>query len=115
MNSGVTLNCGHFQWASLHNFFLYNTSVFNKNFVYITRANAHQISQAKAGFYKSLAFFKKTSQNLHIRTFTITASAFKAQSDFTNSSIVPVKTYRNVDINKLLILKENKGKAGVYR
>ena len=51
----------------------------------------------------------------HIRTFTTTAFAFEAQSDSTNSSVIPVKTYRNVDLDKLLILKENKAKAGVYR
>lgn len=29
-------------------------------------------------------------------------------------SFVPVKIYNNVDIDKLLILKDNKGKAGIY-
>jgi group I intron endonuclease len=33
----------------------------------------------------------------------------------TNSPVVPVKIYANADKNKLQILKENKGKAGVYR
>jgi hypothetical protein len=30
-------------------------------------------------------------------------------------SVVPVKVYVNTDLNKLDILKENKGKSGVYR
>lgn len=29
-------------------------------------------------------------------------------------SVVPVKVYVNTDLNKLQILKENKGKSGVY-
>ena len=33
----------------------------------------------------------------------------------TNSSVVPVKTYRNADLEKLCIIQENIGKAGVYR
>ena len=32
-----------------------------------------------------------------------------------STSISPVKTYRNPDTQKLQILKENKGKSGVYR
>lgn len=48
----------------------------------------------------------------HIRTFTTTASVFDYS---TNSSVVPVKIYRNADLDKLRIIKENKGKGGVYR
>ena len=33
----------------------------------------------------------------------------------TNHSVVPAKKYANADLDKLQILKENKGKAGVYR
>lgn len=51
----------------------------------------------------------------HIRTFTSTASVFEARSDSTNSSFIPVKIYKNVGIDKSLIIKENKAKAGVYR
>jgi hypothetical protein len=29
-------------------------------------------------------------------------------------SVVPVKIYANTDLNKLQILKENKGKSGIY-
>jgi hypothetical protein len=32
-----------------------------------------------------------------------------------NTSVVPILTYNNSDLEKLKILKENKGKAGVYR
>jgi len=32
-----------------------------------------------------------------------------------SNEIKPVKIYENADKDKLLILKENKGKAGVYR
>lgn len=62
---------------------------------------------------------RETSQYLHvlkvskhIRTFTTTASVFDYS---TNSSVVPVKIYRNADLDKLRIIKENKGKGGVYR
>jgi hypothetical protein len=33
----------------------------------------------------------------------------------TNSSVLPIVKYANADIEKLEILKDNKGKAGVYR
>jgi predicted GIY-YIG superfamily endonuclease len=33
----------------------------------------------------------------------------------TNSSIIPVKSYSNVEANKDLILQENYNKAGIYR
>jgi hypothetical protein len=33
----------------------------------------------------------------------------------TNNSVVPVIKYSNADIQKLQIIKENKGKSGVYR
>ena len=32
-----------------------------------------------------------------------------------NSTVVPVIIYRNADIDKLRIIKDNKGKSGVYR
>jgi hypothetical protein len=30
-------------------------------------------------------------------------------------SVVPVKIYDNADVKKLNIIKENKGKSGIYR
>jgi group I intron endonuclease len=33
----------------------------------------------------------------------------------TNSSIIPIKTYSNAQLQKEEILKENKGKSGIYR
>lgn len=68
-------------------------------------------------------FFKKARINLHqfsehTRTFSTTSSVFEAGSDSTNSSVIPVeahRAYKNVDIDKLLIIQENKAKAGVYR
>lgn len=65
-------------------------------------------------------FFKKTRRNLHqysehTRTFATTLSVFEARSDSTNSSVLPVKLYKKADLDKLLIIKENKAKCGVYR
>lgn len=34
---------------------------------------------------------------------------------FSTSAVVPIKLYANADTQKLLILKENAGKSGVYR
>jgi len=39
----------------------------------------------------------------------------RAFSTSTYPSVVPVKKYANADVEKLQILKENKGKSGVYR
>ena len=33
----------------------------------------------------------------------------------TNSTVVPTKIYKNAELDKLQILKENIGKAGIYR
>jgi hypothetical protein len=55
---------------------------------------------------------------LEPRTFSTTLSVFEARSDSTNSSVLPVKAlraYKNADLDKLLIIKENKAKCGVYR
>lgn len=67
-------------------------------------------------------FFKNTRRNLHLlsehtRRFSTTASVFNDQirSDSTNFPVLPVKLYKNVDLDKLLIIRENKAKAGVYR
>ena len=38
----------------------------------------------------------------------------RARSYSTGSSVKPVKKYANADRDKLQILKDNKGKAGVY-
>lgn len=59
----------------------------------------------------------------HTRTFTTTASVFKSRSDSANYPIITnlhpflksVKIYKNADVDKLLIIKENISKAGVYR
>jgi hypothetical protein len=32
-----------------------------------------------------------------------------------NNKIIPVISYRNAEINKFFILKENKDKSGIYR
>lgn len=73
-------------------------------------------------------FFKKTRINLlhqfseHTRTFSTTSSVFEARYPkdrySTNYTVLPVeahRAYKNVDLDKLLIIKENNAKAGVYR
>jgi hypothetical protein len=40
---------------------------------------------------------------------------FIPNSDYIYLSIVPVVTYLNGDTDKLSIIKENKGKSGVYK
>jgi len=42
-------------------------------------------------------------------------SFFYPRTYSTNSPVVPVKIYANADKEKLQIISENKGKAGVYR
>ena len=37
------------------------------------------------------------------------------QNNNLNVSIVPVREYQNMEVMKVEILKENKGKAGIYR
>jgi NADH-ubiquinone oxidoreductase chain 3 len=40
---------------------------------------------------------------------------FSSQSTPNNETVVPVRVYNNLDLDKLVILSENKGKSGVYR
>jgi hypothetical protein len=47
--------------------------------------------------------------------FSFSALSVNVKNYSTNSSVVPVKIYRNTDLDKLQILKEAKGKSGVYR
>jgi hypothetical protein len=49
------------------------------------------------------------------RNFSFSALSVNVKNYSTNFSVVPVKIYRNTDLDKLQILKENKGKCGVYR
>lgn len=37
------------------------------------------------------------------------------KSNNNNSNVVPIVSYINANTNKSLILKENKGKCGIYR
>lgn len=42
-------------------------------------------------------------------------SSIRWNSSSTNNSVVPVKLYKNADLDMLQILKENKAKSGIYR
>jgi len=70
--------------------------------------------------------FSSITANLHVKHFFYKRSVMKcplnkgSRSYSTNSSptipsFQPVKVYLNADEDKLIILKENKGKCGVYR
>ena len=48
------------------------------------------------------------------RNLTLPVLYVNLKSYSTDSSIKPVKKYANADMDKLKIIKENKGKAGVY-
>ena len=54
----------------------------------------------------SLLFYNR---NLTLPVFSVNVKSYS-----TDSSVKPVKKYANADIDKLQILKDNKGKAGVY-
>ena len=52
----------------------------------------------------------------HSRNYSSLSLSLFARDYSTNSSaVVPAITYKNADLDKLQILKENKGKSGVYR
>jgi len=57
-----------------------------------------------------LATFPYYSINLSFSALSVNVKNYS-----TNSSVVPVKIYRNADLDKLQIIKEGKGKSGVYR
>ena len=49
------------------------------------------------------------------RNLTFPDLSVNVKSYSTDSSVIPVKNYENADLDRLQILKENKGKSGVYR
>jgi hypothetical protein len=67
-------------------------------------------------FYSTSSSFTKLGAiaPLSRRYFSSTSFLF-SNSTLGSSDVVPVKIYRNADLHKLEILKENLGKAGVYR
>lgn len=64
-----------------------------------------------ATYYLSLGARVWCAPTLKERCFT----PIQRRSYSINFSVVPVKIYKNADHDKLQILKENQGKAGVYR
>lgn len=47
--------------------------------------------------------------------FHITEIAYSFSLDLYLLSVTPIRVYLNSDLQKLNILKENKGKSGIYR
>ena len=47
--------------------------------------------------------------------FSLSLSLFARNYSTNSSAVVPVIKYKNTDLDKLQILKENKGKSGIYR
>jgi hypothetical protein len=58
-----------------------------------------------------LAFFPTPDSNY----FSLSLSLFARNYSTNSSAVVPVIKYKNTDLDKLQILKENKGKSGIYR
>lgn len=56
-----------------------------------------------------------TTFPFYIINLSYSALSVNVKNYSTNSSVVPVKMYSNADIDKLQILKESRGKCGVYR
>lgn len=52
--------------------------------------------------------------NLSTKFYTLT-SIQSYSTDSSNNNVTPVKLYANADIQKLEIMKDNKGKSGIYR
>lgn len=52
--------------------------------------------------------------NFSLNQLNLTLKVIFYSSD-ASQSFVPVKSYSNVDLQKKNILKENKGKSGIYR
>lgn len=63
------------------------------------------------GFFNSLVVNSHYSYN---RNLTLPVFSVNIKRYSTDSSVEPVKIYANADQDKLQILKDNKGKAGVY-
>jgi hypothetical protein len=59
-----------------------------------------------------------SSNHICIDFYLFDITYFSVAFNFDNSvllSVIPVATYANADTEKMQILKENKGRSGVYR
>ena len=97
LKAGMNINRTHFNWDHLNTF--YTSATFERS--------SHSCLSRSAAQTRNLHML--TSQT---RSFSSTAFVFNlnASPDYPS-----VKLYENVDKDKLLIIRENKAKAGVYR
>ena len=97
LKAGMNINRTHFNWDHLNTF--YTSATFKRS--------SHSYLSRSAAQTRNLHML--TSQT---RSFSSTAFVFNlnASPDYPS-----VKLYENVDKDKLLIIRENKAKVGVYR
>lgn len=65
--------------------------------------------------YKSRSSSSVSPRKGFNHTFSGVKRFFSNQSTLNNETVVPVRVYNNMDLYKSVILRENKGKSGVYR
>lgn len=65
--------------------------------------------------YLEVSFFDFYPGVEELSIYQLTQRSYSTQNTSVVPDCVPILTYNNSDLDKLKILKENKGKAGVYR
>lgn len=98
LKAGMNINRAHFNWDHLKTF--YTPVTFNRS--------RHNYLSSSAPQLRNLHMLTS-----HIRSFSSTAFVFNNLNG--SPDYLPVKLYENVDKDKLLIVRDNKAKAGVYR
>lgn len=93
--------------------------VLTAGFVFEFGRGALQISSRQTGYLVSSNLEVKESKNslnlYHRGSVTYKGKRYySSQSSPSSSSVVPVRVYNNLDLDKIDILKENKGKSCVY-
>lgn len=75
---------------------------------------SHHLAKSKKRDSDSSCFLTNTYQRVRNIAANSWQLSFYVRNYSTSSSLSPVKTYRNTGLHKLQIIKENKGKSGVY-
>jgi group I intron endonuclease len=109
LKAGMNINRTYFNWDHLNTFYTSNPCFAGDKATFNRSSHSYLSRSADAPHKQTRNLHMLTSQT---RSFSSTAFVLNLNASPDYSS---VKLYENVDKDKLLIIRENKEKAGVYR
>jgi NADH-ubiquinone oxidoreductase chain 3 len=105
------LNCGLRIWTGKG-----ALAIQSKQTGYLESSNIKMDRERNSkNLYKSRSSSSVSPRKGFNHTFSGVKRFFSNQSTLNNETVVPVRVYNNMDLYKSVILRENKGKSGVYR